>query len=117
MLLGEFFQRGAADFIRDVADTFQLGDGFDNRHHQAQVAGGWLTLGDDAYTGFIDRDFHHIDLLIAVDNALRQLAVLVMHRGDRIRKLLFHQPTHGHDLGADVLQFGVELAGNMFVKI
>ena len=117
VLLGKLLQRGAADFIRHVANAFQLSDSLDDRHHQAQVAGGRLALGDDAHARFIDRHFHHVDLFVAVNHAFRQIAVLVMHGGDRIRKLLLHQPPHGHHLGADILQFSVELAGNMFVKI
>lgn len=75
VLLGEFLQRGAADFIRHVTNTLQLGDSFDDRHYQTQVARGWLTLGNDAHARFVDGDFHHIDVVIAFDNALRQLAV------------------------------------------
>ncbi len=117
VLLGEFLQRGAANFVRYVANTFQLGDSFDNRHHQTQVARSWLTLGDNAHAGFVDRHFHHVDVLIAIDNALRQFAILVVHRGNRIRKLLLNHAAHGHHLGADALQFCVELAGNMFIKV
>ena len=32
VLLGELLQRGAANFIRHITDTFQLGDSLDNRH-------------------------------------------------------------------------------------
>jgi phosphate transport system protein len=34
------------DFIRHIANAFQLSDSLDDRHHQAQVAGGRLALGD-----------------------------------------------------------------------
>ncbi len=117
VLLGEFLQRSAADFIRHVTNTFQLGDGFDNRHHQTQVARRWLALGDDAHAGFINRHFHHVDVFITVDDALRQFAILVVHGGNRIRKLLLYHAAHGHHLGADAFQFCVELAGNMFIKV
>ena len=117
MLLREFLQRGAADFIRNVTDTFQLGDGFDDGHHQTQVARRRLTLGDYAHTRFVNRHFHHVDVFIAFDNALRQFAVTVMHRRDRIRKLLLDHATHGHDLSANTFQLCIELAGNVFIKI
>ncbi len=117
MLLGEFLQRSTADFVRHVANTLQLGNGFANHHHQTQVARRRLTFGDNAHAGFIDRHFHHIDVFVAFDHPLRQIAVLVMHRGDRIRKLLLHHAAHGHHLRADAFQFGIELAGNMFIKI
>lgn len=96
MLLGEFLQRCAADFIRHVTNTLQLGDSFDDRHYQTQVARGWLTLGNDAHARFVDGDFHHIDVVIAFDNALRQLAVTVVHCRNRIRKLLLDHAAHGH---------------------
>ncbi|GCZ92865.1 hypothetical protein HmCmsJML163_00963 [Escherichia coli] len=117
MLLGEFLQRSTADFVRHVANTLQLGNGFTDHHNQSQVARRRLTFGDNAHAGFIDRHFHHVDVLVAFDHALRQIAVLVMHRGDCIRKLLLHHAAHGHHLRADTFQFGVELAGNMFIKI
>ncbi len=117
MLLGEFLQRGTADFIRHVANALQFGDGFDNRHHQTQIARRRLALGDNTHAGFIDGDFHHINLMIAFYHALRQLAVLVVHGGDSVRKLLLHHAAHGHYLSADAFQFGVELAGNMFIKV
>ena len=117
VLLGEFLQRGAADFIRHVTNTLQLGDSFDDRHYQTQVARGWLTLGNDAHARFVDGDFHHIDVVIAFDNALRQLAVLVVHCRNRIRKLLLDHAAHGHHLGANAFQLCVKLAGNVFIKI
>jgi hypothetical protein len=40
-----------------------------------------------------------------------------MHRGDRIRKLLLHQPPMVITWVRILLQLCVELAGNMFVKI
>ncbi len=117
VLLGELLQRGAADFVRHVANTFQLGDGLDDRHDQTQVARRRLTLGDDAHAGFVNRHFHHVDVFVAFHHALRQLAVLVVHRGDGIRKLLLYHSAHGHHLGADTFQLCVELAGNVFIKI
>ncbi len=117
VLLGELLQRRAADFVRDVTDTLQLGDGFDDRHHQPQVARRRLALGDNAHAGLVDRHFHHVDLMVTRNNALGQLAVLVMHGGDRIRELLLYHPTHRHHLSADALQLGVKLAGDMFIKV
>ncbi len=117
MLLRELLQRGTANFVRHVANTFQLSDGFDNRHHQTQVARCRLTLGDDTHAGFVDRHFHHVDVLIAFNDALRQLAVLVVHRRDCIRKLLLDHAAHGHHLGTDAFQLCIELAGNMFIKV
>ncbi len=115
VLVRELLQRGAADFVRHVADALQLGNGFDDRHHQAQIAGGRLALGDDAHAGFVDRHFHHVDLGVAFDNSLGQLAILIVHRGDGVGQLLLHQPAHGQHLGADMLKLCVELAGNVFV--
>ncbi|SAG46934.1 Uncharacterised protein [Enterobacter cloacae] len=55
--------------------------------------------------------------MIAFDNALRQLAVLVVHCRNRIRKLLLDHAAHGHHLGANAFQLCVKLAGNVFIKI
>ncbi|CZX27487.1 Uncharacterised protein [Enterobacter kobei] len=117
MLLREFLQRGAADFVGHVTNTLQLGDGFDDGHHQTQIARRRLTFRDNAHARFVDGDFHHVDVLVAFNDALRQLAVLVVHRRNRIGKLLFNHATHGHHLRANTLQLCVELAGNVFVKI
>ncbi len=117
MLLRKLLQRGAANFVRHITNTLQLSDSFDNRHHQTQVAGGRLTLGDDTHAGFIDRHFHHVDVFIAFNDALRQFAVLIVHGGNRIRKLLLYHATHGHHLGTDAFQLCIELAGNMFIKV
>ncbi|MNP42212.1 hypothetical protein D3C76_1359680 [compost metagenome] len=115
MLVREFLQGGATDLVRYVADAFQLGNGLDDRHHQAQVAGGRLAFGNDAHAGLVDRHFHHIDLGITLDHPFGQFTVLVMHRGNGVGELLLHQPAHGQHLSADVLEFSVELAGNVFV--
>ncbi|MNV40751.1 hypothetical protein D3C71_1323670 [compost metagenome] len=115
VLVREFLQRSAANLVRHVADAFQLGNGFDDRHHQTQVAGGRLAFGDDPHAGFVNRHFHHIDLGVAFDHAFGQFTVLIVHRGDSVGQLLFHQPAHGQYLGADMLQFCVELAGNVLI--
>ncbi|MNV11810.1 hypothetical protein D3C71_1023890 [compost metagenome] len=117
VLMGELLERGAADFVRHVTNALQLGDSFDDRHHQTQVARRRLTFRDDTNAGFVDRHFHHVDVFVAFNNALCQLAVLVVHGGDRIRQLLLDHAAHRHHLGADTFQLCVELAGNVFVKI
>jgi hypothetical protein len=117
VLLREFLQRGAADFIRNVTNTLQLGDGLDDCHHQTQIARRRLAFRDNAHAGLVDSDFHHVDVFVAFNDALRQLAVLIVHCSNRIRKLLLDHAAHGHYLGANAFQLCVELAGNMFIKI
>lgn len=117
MLLGEFFQRSTVDFVRYVVNTFQFGNGFIDYYNQSQVVRRRLTFGDNAYVGFIDRYFYYVDVFVVFDDAFRQIVVLVMYRGDCIRKLLFYYVVYGYYLRADIFQFGVELVGNMFIKI
>jgi hypothetical protein len=65
----------------------------------------------DAITAMHNQDSELAKRVIDGDKQVNMMEVAIDE------KLLLHQPPHGHHLGADILQFSVELAGNMFVKI
>lgn len=105
------------DFICYVVNVFQFGDGFDNCYYQMQIVCCWLVFGDNMYVGFIDGDFYYINLMIVFYYVFCQFVVLVVYGGDSVRKLLFYYVVYGYYLSVDVFQFGVELVGNMFIKV
>lgn len=105
------------DFVCYVVNMFQFGNGFIDYYNQLQVVCCWLMFGDNVYVGFIDCYFYYVDVFVVFDYVFCQIVVLVMYCGDCIRKLLLYYVVYGYYLCVDIFQFGVELVGNMFIKI
>ncbi|MBI3636533.1 MAG: hypothetical protein HY216_10055 [Candidatus Rokubacteria bacterium] len=96
----------AEDDLRDpravVADPLELADDLQHRDDLAQVAGDRLLRRDEVDRTVLDREPQRVDLAVARDDGLRELAVEVRERA--------HAPLDGHvDEASEGAQVPLEL--------
>ncbi|CSI17497.1 Uncharacterised protein [Vibrio cholerae] len=79
MLFGRWtFDGDISHLSRRIANPFQIGNGFDDRHNKAQIFSGRLTFGNNARTRLINRDFHRVDFVIVGNHTARQFFIIFM---------------------------------------
>ena len=100
-----------------VTHPFQVGNGLDHGHQQTQVGRGGLSARENLRAFLINADFHRIDLVIAPGNDGAQFTVTLHQCTQGILDLLFDQPTHGQHTLTDIIQFSIELLGNMATQV
>ena len=105
----------AGDAVGFVAGAFQIGNGARDGDEQAQIARGGLAPPDDGDQLVVDLQLQGIDMRLGIAHGLGCFEVVVRHGLYRLAQLLFDQPAHFHDHAADVIEFRVELGGQMLV--
>ncbi|MNZ96123.1 hypothetical protein D3C78_1153040 [compost metagenome] len=106
----------AGDLGRFVTDTLQVDHRLGNADDQTQVGSGRLTTGENAHAFLVDVALHLVDLLVDFAHLLGQARVGLDQRGDRVIDLFLDQAAHRQEVTADLLEFGVELLGDMVGK-
>ena len=79
--------------------------------------GSGLAPGDDVGAFFVDVHFQPVDAVVVGFNFFCEFGVAFDQGADGFAELLFDDAAHLHDLVADVLQFFVELLGNVVTKV
>ena len=103
----------AGDLGGLVADPLEVDHRLRDADDQAQVGGRRLTPGEDTHALLVDVALHLVDLVVDLADLLGEAGVGVDQRVDRVVDLLFHQPAHGQEVAAHILQLGVELLGDV----
>ncbi len=99
-----------------VADAFQIDNDLADADHQAQIAGRRLTPRQDAQTFLVDVQLHLVDGVILLAHLLRQLGIALDQGNDGVIDLFLDQTAHLQQLGANFLEFVVELLGNVLIE-
>src|SRR5690606_6935868 len=68
---------------------------------------------EDAQARLVDASLHPVGVVVDLAHLPRQSGIGLEQRGDRIIDLLLHQPAHGQQVTAHLLQLGVELLGDV----
>ena len=100
-----------------VADALQIGDRFDNRNHQAQIGGRRRAGRKQAAAFLVDGHFILVNFHIPLGHFQAELTVTRQDGVYRLGQLLLDQSAHVADLGAQIFQFRVELAGYVLGKL
>jgi hypothetical protein len=107
----------SGDALDLVADALEVRDGLDHGHHQPQIGGSRLPARDDPRAFLVDLHLQRIDPVVVRHHLLGQPGVAGDQRRHRTAELLFHDAAHLQHLVADVLEFLVELTGNVMSEI
>ena len=107
--------RDVTHLLRLIADSFEVGDRFDDRQDHAQVTGRGRTDGKKTTAVFIDRHLHVVDLEIAHRHRLAQRAVALDQSRHSFLQLLFHESAHGQHTGAEPIELVVVTARDVMV--
>jgi len=98
-----------------VTGALQVLRGARDGHEETQVARRGLAAADGGNDLVIDVHFHLVDALLGLDHLLGRFQAHVGERIDRLVQLRLHQPAHFEHVGGDGVEFGIELAGDVFV--
>ena len=93
-----------------VADAFEIGDGFDDGHHQAQVARRGLAPGNDVSAGVVDADLKAIHGLVEGGHGLRGIRIPGAEAEAHGLQLALHEPAHLRHHGPQLVKLGVVLS-------
>ena len=109
LMLKRVVMRKPKSVVRPDSDAFEVGDGFDDGDHQAQITRSGLATGEDDAAFFVDGDFHGVDFVITTDHQFGQRCIAFFDGAQGVGHLLFDQAAHDQHPVADIFQFGIEL--------
>jgi hypothetical protein len=104
------------DLLGLVTGALEVGDRLRDRHHQTQVARGGLAARDDVAAIGIDLDFQRVELLLAGDDLIGEIAVEVRQRAHGEFDLGLDQTAHLQQFGVDRVEVCVELGRQVLVS-
>src|SRR5256886_8557977 len=106
-----------ADLLALIADALQVGDGLDDRHDHAQVAGRRGAGREDTAAFLVDGDLHVVHLVVIEGDRLPERAVALHQRGDGLVQLLLDEAAHAEHLAAHALEVLVEATRDVVTEI
>src|SRR5882757_656064 len=106
-----------ADFLALIADSLEVGDGFDDGDDDAQVAGRRRPQRQNSAALLVNGHFHAVDLVVVGSHRLAQLAVSLDQGGNGFVQLLFDETAHLQHLITYLLQVFVEAPGDVVGEI
>ena len=107
------FDRGVGDLGRLVPHPLQIPHGLDDGQHQTQIAGRRLPPREDEAAFLVYADLLGVYLVIGGDDLAAEAAVGLYHRGHGVTQLPVHQAAHLKHVLLHLLQFQIELAGDV----
>ena len=105
--------RHAADLFHFVADPFEVRDRFTDREHQPQITGRRLSAQQYSGAFLVDLNLECVYLVIVRSDVFGEFRITVTQCVQRFGQVIFDQSAHGQNIGAQVVQLLVELAGDM----
>src|SRR5882762_6670227 len=106
-----------ADLLALIPDALQIGDGLDDRHDHAQIAGGRRARREDAAAFLVDGDLHVVHLVVIERDRLPERAVALHQRGDGLLQLLLDEAAHAEHLAAHALEVLVEATRDVVTEV
>src|SRR5205823_773649 len=122
VLIGRAFHgrepgRDVADLLALVPDALEVGDGLDDRHDEAQIAGRRGARREDAAAFLVDGDLHVVHLVVIERHGLPERAVALDEGGDGLAQLLLDETAHAEDLAAHALEILVEATRDVVTEV